>query len=84
MTTSVDKERLITHIDVIQFILEGEDNVSVWKVKNQTHPNVICNPNFPFIEYAASKLLFFWHAPTLLMMISSIIMACDMGIVVVG
>jgi hypothetical protein len=82
VATSVDKERLIAHIDVIQFILEGEDDVSVWRVNNQTHPNVIYNPNFPFTEYASSKLLLFCRAPTLFMMISSIIMGCDMGVVV--
>lgn len=53
VTMNVDKERLIAHTDVIQFNLEGEDNVNVWRVRNQTHPNVI-NPNFPFTKYASS------------------------------
>lgn len=51
---NVDKERLIAHTNVIQFILEGEDNVNVWRVRDQTHPNVIYNPNFPSTEYASS------------------------------
>jgi hypothetical protein len=51
---SVDKERLIAHINVIQFILEGEDDVNVWRVRDQTHPDVIYNLNFPFTKYASS------------------------------
>lgn len=54
VTMNVDKERLIAHTNVVQFILEGEDDVNVWRVKDQTHPNVIYNPNFTFTEYASS------------------------------
>ncbi len=49
----MDKTKLITHINVIQFTLEGEDNVNAWKVKNQTHIHVIYNLNYIFIEYAS-------------------------------
>jgi len=45
--------KLITHINVTQFTLEGEDNVNAWKVKNQTHIHVIYNLNYIFIEYAS-------------------------------
>jgi hypothetical protein len=34
--------------------------------------------------YASTKLLFSWHATTLVTMISSIILACGMGAIVVG
>jgi hypothetical protein len=34
VVASVDKAKLITHINVIQLTLEGEDNVNAWKVRN--------------------------------------------------
>ncbi len=88
VVASVDKAKLITHINVIQLTLEGEDSVNAWKVRNQTHLNVIYNLHFPFIEYASftcewalcgnlcKHQVILWHATTLLMMISSIIVAC--------
>ncbi len=97
LVASVHKAKLITHINVIQLTLEGENNVNAWKVRNQTHLNVIYNLNSPFIDmhpshasghcvgiYASTKLLFFWHVVTLLMMIPSTIVACGMGGIVVG
>jgi hypothetical protein len=83
VVASVDKANRIPHTNVISPTFEGDDGDDFWRVWSQHHPNVTYKIHAPFIEYAScicewalqgnfasSKLLFYWHLPTLQHIIS--------------